>query len=77
MTDTTADTNGFRSVVINGTLTDAHGEMWLQDTATGWRREKDGYFWAFNPTNTDNPYGTKAHTVGQVATMRSKQCCRN
>ena len=52
-----------RVIKDNGTIIDEHGDMWLQETKDGWRREIDQYFWPHDPTNTDNPRNSKPPTV--------------
>ena len=56
----------------NGTLVDEHGELWLQETKDGWRREIDKYFWPYDPTTTNNPNQTKPPTVEQYYELVSK-----
>ena len=52
--------------IDNGTLIDEHGELWLQETATAWRRESDRFWWEGTTISLDNLHGQKPPTVEDI-----------
>ena len=51
-------------------LVDSSGEIWIQETVTGWRRKKDNFFWPANPTDNNNQIGTLPPSVHTLAETR-------
>ena len=60
----------FRPVNTNLTITDKYGETWRQETALGFRRVSDNYFWPCDPRNNDNFMGVYPPTISDIKKQR-------
>ena len=58
--------------IDNGTIIDEHGELWIQETATAWRRESDRFWWEGLPIALDNLPANKPPTVEDILNARVK-----
>ena len=58
--------------IDNGTIIDLHGELWLQETATAWRRESDRFWWNGLPVPSHNLLGLIPPTVEDILNARGK-----
>ena len=47
-------TESFRLFKSNEVITDDQGDVWYRETAQGYRRKTDQYFWPFDPRNSNN-----------------------
>ena len=56
--------------IDNGTIIDEHGELWLQETATAWRRESDRFWWNGLPITSNNLAGLRPPTVEDILNAR-------
>lgn len=57
--------------IDNGTITDEYGELWVQETATAWRRESDRLWWEGLPISNDNVVGHKPPRVKDVLRVKT------
>jgi len=58
--------------IDNGTITDEYGELWLQETATAWRRESDRFWWQGTSLSLENVHGHKPPRVVDILNSKPR-----
>ena len=61
----------FRLITISNSIVDREGNLWEQITTTGWQRQKDEFFWPFDPTNNNNMCEIYPPSIQEVAISRN------
>ena len=65
------DSSDNKIKIDNGTITDEYGELWLQETATAWRRESDRLWWEGTAISLENVHGKKPPRVVDILNSKT------